>query len=61
MVLTLEMVNTAIELSIDLLHPDRHETAGKIKDIAAGAVLVAAIAAVLIAGIIFGDKILELL
>ena len=60
LVLTLEMVNTAIELTIDLLHPEQHNTAGKVKDLAAGAVLIAAIAALIIAGIIFGDDLLEL-
>jgi diacylglycerol kinase len=58
-VLVLEMINTAIEKIIDLLHPDWNETAGKIKDISAGAVLVAAITSAVVGGIIFLPKIVE--
>lgn len=57
LVLCLEMINTAIEKSIDLLHPDWNEKAGKIKDISAGAVLVTAIASAVVAGIIFVPKV----
>lgn len=56
-VLCLEIINTAIEKSIDLLHPEWNEKAGKIKDISAGAVLVASIASVVVAAIIFIPKI----
>lgn len=37
--LSFEMLNTAIEYSWNKLHPEMHESVGKIKDIAAGAVL----------------------
>lgn len=57
-VLCLEIINTAIEKTIDLLHPDWNERAGKIKDISAGAVLVAAITSAIVGGIIFIPKIL---
>jgi len=40
-----ECMNTAIEYLTDLVMPDHHERAGKIKDLAAGAVLLCAIAA----------------
>jgi diacylglycerol kinase len=53
---TAELLNTAIEKSMDLLHPDRHPLVKNIKDIAAGAVLIAAIAAVIAAGFIFIPK-----
>lgn len=43
-----EALNTAIEKLVDLAHPARHPLAGKIKDIAAAAVLLA----VVFAGII---------
>ncbi len=56
-VLCLEIINTAIEKTIDLLHPNWNENAGKIKDISAGAVLVAAITSVIVGGIIFIPKI----
>lgn len=48
-----EAVNTALEHLTDLASPDYHPLAGKAKDVAAGAVLIVAIFAVVIAGIIF--------
>ena len=56
LVITAEMLNTAIELLTDEVHPKKHDNAKKIKDIAAGAVLIAAIAAAIIGGIIFVPK-----
>lgn len=56
MVLALEAINTAIEHLVDLVSPTHHEIAGKAKDIAAGAVLIGAIAAAAIGIIIFGQK-----
>jgi diacylglycerol kinase len=47
LVLALELVNTAIELCCDFVHPDWHERIRQIKDMSAGAVLMAAIAAAL--------------
>ena len=38
---------------IDLIHPERHPLAGRVKDMAAGAVLITAIMAVIIGLIIF--------
>lgn len=51
LVISAEMINTAIELLTDIISPEHSEKAGRVKDIAAGAVLVAAIIAA-IAGII---------
>ena len=45
MVFTAEMLNTAIELLTDLVSPGYNKKAGQVKDMAAGAVLVSAIAA----------------
>lgn len=53
MVLATELINTAIERLVDLISPDRNPIAGQIKDIAAGAVLVCAIAAAIVGLIIF--------
>ena len=53
MVWVAEAVNTAIEFLTDLASPDYHPLAGKAKDVAAGAVLIAAIIAVVIAGLVF--------
>ncbi|WP_241739190.1 diacylglycerol kinase [Pontibacter beigongshangensis] len=48
-----EIFNTAIETVINLVSPDYHVLAGKAKDLAAGAVLAAAIMAAVIGLIIF--------
>lgn len=50
-VITAELINTAIEFLVDLVSPEYHPLAGKIKDIAAGAVLITALVA-LIAGLL---------
>ena len=60
-VVSAEMMNTAIEELVDLISPEIRIKAGKIKDIAAGAVLVAAIIATVVAVYIFGNKIFNLL
>lgn len=52
-----EMLNTAIEFLTDLVSPEYHLLAKKTKDVAAGAVLVAAIIAVLIGLTVFLPKI----
>jgi len=54
MVLAMELINTAIEYLTNLVEPDFNPLAGKVKDAAAGAVLIAAISSVLVAIIIFG-------
>ncbi|MBR2456835.1 MAG: diacylglycerol kinase family protein [Bacteroidaceae bacterium] len=53
MVLAAEGFNTAIERLVDLVSPERHPVAGDVKDVAAGAVLICAIAAAIIGCIIF--------
>lgn len=60
LVLSLEAINTALELLVDLVAPEFNEKAGLVKDIAAGAVLISAVAAVIIGIIIFGHKFLNL-
>jgi diacylglycerol kinase len=52
-VLALEMVNSSIERLCDLYTTDKHKEIAKIKDISAGAVLVAAFFAAVIGTIIF--------
>lgn len=56
-----EAINTAIEFLVDLASPEAHPLAGNAKDAAAGAVLVAAIGAALIGGLVFGPHILRML
>jgi len=53
LVLCCEIFNTAIEKLVDLVSPSYNDKAGKVKDIAAGAVLVAAIVSFIIGSIIF--------
>jgi diacylglycerol kinase len=56
MVFCAEIINTAIEEIVDFISPEKHEKAALIKDLSAGAVLIAAIAAIIIAGIVFIPK-----
>jgi len=56
LVLALGAVNTALEYLTDLVSPDRHPLAGKAKDVAAAAVLLAATGAVVVGLIIFLPK-----
>jgi diacylglycerol kinase len=55
LVIGLELINTAIENLVDLVTSERKPLAGKIKDIAAGAVLVAAVIAVVIGVVVFKE------
>lgn len=57
LVLSLEGVNTAIEYIADFVHPELHSSIGRIKDISAGAVFIAAISAFIVALIIYIPKI----
>ena len=52
-VICLEMVNTAIERTVDLVTSEYHIYAKIAKDVAAGAVLIASIVAIIIGGVIF--------
>ncbi|MFN5444984.1 MAG: diacylglycerol kinase family protein [Crocinitomicaceae bacterium] len=51
-----EMLNTAIEFLTDLVSPEYHPLAKKTKDVAAGAVLIAAFFAVIIGILVFTSK-----
>jgi len=59
-VLVAEMFNTVFELCIDLASPDYHPLAKIAKDVAAGAVLLSAILAIVIALLVFGPHLLAL-
>lgn len=52
-VLVTEAINTAIEIDIDLTSPEYHPYAKDTKDVAAGAVLIAAVTAAIIGVFIF--------
>ena len=49
LVLAAELFNAALEALVDHLHPDRHPEIRTVKDMAAGAVVVASLAAVAVA------------
>ena len=60
LVLTAEGINTSIEATVDLASPDRHPLAERAKDVAAGAVLLASLAAAVVGLLIFGPHVLAL-
>jgi diacylglycerol kinase (ATP) len=59
MVHAAEAFNTALEEIVNFISPQQHPSAGKIKDLAAGAVLITAITAALIGLLIFTPLLLE--
>jgi diacylglycerol kinase (ATP) len=59
-VLALEGLNSALEQVVDLVSPDHHPLAGKAKDLAAGAVLLAAVGAAVVGAILFIPKLIAL-
>lgn len=59
LVLAAEALNTALEFLADVVHPEQHPGVGRAKDAAAGAVLIAAIAAAAVGAIVFVPKIIS--
>ena len=57
LVLVSEMVNTAVELIVDMIKSDFHPIARVIKDISAGVVLLASINGIIVGYILFSRKI----
>lgn len=60
-VVSLELLNTAIERTVDLVTKDIKPLAKRAKDVAAGAVLLASIGAALTAFVIFGPRLMNML
>ncbi|MFM6926016.1 MAG: diacylglycerol kinase family protein [Ferruginibacter sp.] len=58
LVITMEMMNTAIEKLCDVVHQELHPGIKNVKDIAAGAVLLSAFFSLLTAAVIFLPKII---
>lgn len=56
-VIAAELINTSIEVNVDMTMPERNEKAGNAKDLAAAAVLVVSIVSAIIGCIIFLPKI----
>ena len=59
LVLSLELLNTAMEKYLDKYHPENDHTIGLVKDILAGAVLIASGGALIIGAVIFIDPIID--
>jgi diacylglycerol kinase (ATP) len=53
-----EAFNTALEQLADALHPEQHPAIGRAKDVAAGAVLIAALGAAVIGVLVFGPHLM---
>jgi len=60
LVWTAEAFNTALEQLADALHPAQHPGIGRAKDVAAAAVLIAALGAALIGGLVFWPYVMAL-
>jgi diacylglycerol kinase (ATP) len=60
LVWSLEAINTALEAICDVVSPEQNPKVGRAKDVAAGAVLIAAVAAVLVAILVFGPRLVLL-
>jgi len=60
MVWAAEALNSALEYLADHVTMEHHERIGRVKDMAAGGVLLAAIAAAIIGGVVFIPKLLVL-
>ena len=61
LVMVTELINTALEYLVNMVSPEYNEIAGKVKDIGAAAVLIAAIVSILIGTIILLPKIVNIL
>ncbi|HWJ80521.1 MAG TPA: diacylglycerol kinase family protein [Niallia sp.] len=60
-VISMELLNTAIERVVDLVTKEFHPLAKEAKDIAAGAVLVSALLSIVVGLIIFIPKIMDII
>jgi len=59
LVISLESVNSAIENIADFVSPGKHEMIKKVKDLAAGAVLIGAVISVIVGMIVFLPKVIK--
>ena len=56
-----EALNTSVEFLIDRLAPELHPVAAIAKDVAAGAVLIAAIGSLFVGALVFGPHVFQML
>ena len=61
LVILTELFNTAVERLADFVEPERNVKIGLIKDYCAGAVLISAIISLIVGGLIFIPKIIEMI
>ncbi|MDC0307978.1 diacylglycerol kinase family protein [Planctomycetaceae bacterium] len=61
LVLLAEALDSAIESVVDLVEPEKHPLAGRAKDIAAAAVLIASVISVIIGVLLFGPPLLAII
>lgn len=61
LVIGLELINSSIEKVLDHLHPEKHESVGRAKDMAAAAVLFASLCSVVVAIFVFYQRISALI
>lgn len=61
LVILTELLNTAVERLVDFVESDWNEKIGRIKDYCAGAVLVSALVSVIVGGLIFIPRIIEMI
>jgi diacylglycerol kinase (ATP) len=61
LVVATEILNTAIEELVDFVSPEHNASAGRVKDIAAAAALVAAGCAAVVGVFVFGPRLLSIL
>ena len=59
LVWTAEAFNTAVEAVVDLASPEHHELAGRAKDVAAGAVLLASLSAAVVGIVVFVPRVIS--
>lgn len=59
--LVTEAMNTAVETVVDLVSPDYNRLAGTAKDVAAGAVLLAALTGFVVMGIVFAPYVQQMI
>jgi diacylglycerol kinase (ATP) len=59
LVVTLEWINTSLELAVSLASPERHPSAKAAKDVAAACVLVGAITSVVVGLLLFGPRLVS--
>ncbi len=60
-VITAELINTALEQLVNLVSPQQNPIAGRVKDVAAGAVLIISIAAAIVGLMVFLPKVMLLI